>query len=407
MSPRTIFHIDVDAFFASVEEALDPSLKGKPVIVGGKGNDRGVVACPNYEARKLGVKTAMPLRTASQLAPQAIFIPGNFERYHYFSQEILKILYSFSPDLEPMSLDESFLDATGCLHFWDSVEAMARAIKKKIQENLSVTVSIGAASNKTCAKIASDFQKPDGLTIIPLGKEKEFLAPLPVEKIPGVGEKTSAVFHQKGITTIGELAATRCEFLHELFGVRGDFLFEVANGMDSREVSWDESVKSVSRSTTLEHDTTDDELIEALLFYLTERCCKRLRELRRCARAIAVTVRYSDFSTFTRHRTLRLPSNYDALVYQAVIHLFQEFVEWQQPIRLVGVRVSELCPVSDQGNVFSLKKNQLARLYEGIDRMREKFGYSIIYPATVMRLPMTESLRIDGFRVRRPSLSRS
>ena len=416
---RTIFHIDVDAFFASVEEALDPSLRGKPVIVGGKGNDRGVVACPNYEARKLGVKTAMPLRSAARLAPHGIFIPGHFEQYHRFSQKITEILYSFSPDLQPMSLDESCLDATGCLHSWKNPERMAQAIKKRILDTLSLTVSIGIASNKPCAKIASDFQKPDGLTIIPHGEEKNFLAPLPIERIPGIGGKTADVLHTVGITTIGELALTSKSLLHDLLGSRGDFLYEVANGRASDEIHTDESVKSISRSTTLGQNTTDYEFIEALLHYLTQRCCKRLRELRRSARTISVTIRYADFSTSTKQRTLHFPSNYDAVISHTMVQLFRTFVQRGRLIRLVGVALSDLCPLSDQYTIFQPmgilhgspighpfgRSTQFAQLYEGIDRMREKFGSDIVCSASRLHLDIDENLRLDGFRVRRPSLS--
>ncbi len=407
---RTIFHIDADAFFASVEEVLDPPLKGKPIIVGGRGLRpgqeycRGVVACPNYEARKLGVKTAMPLMTAARLAPRAIFIPGHFEEYHHFSQKIADILYSFSPDIEPMSLDESFLDATGCLHFWDSAETMARAIKKKIHDTLSLTVSIGVASNKPCAKIASDFQKPDGLTIIPHGEEKEFLALLPIERIPGVGSKTTELLHAAKIRTIGELADAPKSLLHTLLGVRGDYLYEVANGRTSDEIQTGETVKSVSRSTTLEHNTTDYEFIEALLLYLTQRCCKRLRELRLSARTVSVTIRYADFSTHTKQRTLHIPSSYDAVISREMIRLFREFVQRGRLIRLVGVAVSDLCPLSDQYTIFQPKSTRFAQLYEGIDRVREKFGHDIVSLASTLRLDIDEDPEVDGFRVRKPVL---
>jgi DNA polymerase-4 len=406
---RTIFHIDADAFFASVEEVLDPSLKGKPIVVGGKGlrpgqeYSRGVVACPNYEARKLGVKTAMPLMTAARLAPHAIFIPGHFEEYHRFSQKIAEILYSFSPDIEPMSLDESFLDVTGCLHFWDNAEAMARAIKKKISETLSLTVSIGVASNKPCAKIASDFQKPDGLTAIPSGKEKEFLAPLPIERIPGIGAKTAEVLHAARIKTISELAAAPKALLHNLLGIRGDYLREVANGQAPDEIHTHETVKSISRSTTLEHNTTDYEFIEAMLLYLTQRCCKRLRELRLSARTVSVTIRYSDFSTFSKQRTLHLPSNYDAVISREMVQLFREFVQHGRPIRLVGVAVSDFCSPGDQYTIFQPRSTQFAQLYEGIDKIREKFGRDIVSLASILRLDVNEDLQVDGFRVRKPN----
>jgi len=401
---RTIFHIDADAFFASVEEALDPSLKGKPVIVGGKGNERGVVACPNYEARKLGVKTAMPLMTAARLAPHAVFIPGHFEEYHRFSQKIAEILYSFSPDIEPMSLDESFLDATGCLHLWESAEAMAQAIKKKIFETLSLTISIGVASNKPCAKIASDFRKPDGLTIIPHGKEKDFLAPLLVERIPGVGPKTAEILHAAKINTIGELAAASKSILHNLLGVRGDYLSELANGHAPDAIHAHETVKSISRSTTLERDTTDYEFIEALLLYLTQRCCKRLRELQLSARTVSVTIRYSDFSTFSRQRTLHSPSNYDTVIAREMTRLFREFLQHGRPIRLVGVGVSDFSPPTDQYTIFQPKDSRFAQLYEGMDKMREKFGRDIVSLATTLRLDVDEDLAVDGFRVRKPVL---
>ena len=377
---RTIFLVDIDCFFAAVETVLNPHLKGKPVCVGGLRNERGVVACPNYEARRYGVRTAMPLRTAARLLPDdAVFLHGSYERYSEYSERVMNILESFTPDAGQVSLDEAFLDVTGCLHFWNGDTcAMAHAIKQRILQTLALTVSIGVASNKVCAKVAADLGKPDGLVVVEPGTEKAFLAPLPIERLPGIGTKTAAKLHQEDIQTLGQLAAWPVEHLHQRFGTVGLHLHEMANGNDPSPVVLDHVEKSISRDTTLARDTGDRAVLLATLYSLTERCCKTLREEGWHARTVTVRVRSSDFSTYQKQRTLWRATANEEELFPLVQRLLKELGVEGRTIRLVGVKVSNFQPEDEQLDLLLSKAAAYPELHRRIDALQEKYGHRSI-----------------------------
>ncbi len=301
---RQIMHIDLDAFFVSVEQVLNPDLKGKPVVVGGRPDRRGVVATASYEARAFGIHSAMPLITASRLCPQAIFIEGSFARYRDASQKFMAILADFSPYLEPLGLDEAYLDATGFESIHGSSRQMAESIRGRVNRELGLHASVGIATCKVVAKIASDLSKPDGLLVVPAGEEGSFLSKLPVDKLPGIGKKSEQILKGLGVSTIGELAALPPHVLKTHFGAAGEIMRNQANGIDDRKVEPPGEVSSISRETTFGKDTRDNSLLEATLRYLGERVGGELRQQGKQARCVAIKLRYADFTTVTRQHTL-------------------------------------------------------------------------------------------------------
>jgi DNA polymerase-4 len=285
-SYRIIAHLDLDAFFASVEENLDPSLRGKPVIVGG--GERGVVATANYIARRYGVHSAMPLRTARSLCPHGVYLNGNHRLYAEYSRKLMDILGQYSPLVEQVSVDEAYVDLTGTERLLGPVVRTTRAIQRRVQEELSLSISVGLATNKLVAKVASDLEKPHGFTVVRPGEETAFLAPLPVEKLPGVGPALLGQLHDRGVVTVGDLASVPEHLLRLSFGQWGEILARRCRGEDPRPVAVREAVKSISRETTFDEDSTDTGLLESTLLHLTEDVCRRLRRQRLEARTVTV-----------------------------------------------------------------------------------------------------------------------
>ena len=425
----TIFHIDIDAFFASVEEALCPALKGKPVVVGGLPDQRGVVSCPNYEARSLGVRTAMPLSRAYSLAPNAVFVKGSYHAYERYSRRFIEILQNFSPIVRAVSLDEAFLDANGCLHFWDyDPRSLAAAIKRAIFEELKITVSIGVASNRVCAKVASDRSKvvargelekgketgpPNGLLVIPVGGEREFLAPLPVSVIPGIGTRTAETLEALGIHTVGRLAGTDERSLTKIFGVTGTYLHNAANGVGSREVGEeDREAKSISRSTTFASDTNDPEFISSVFFYLSEKIARELRAEGLVASTVNVRMRYSDgapllgyrkesrtadrrFVTYQKSLTLDVETDSEFEISSTGHSLFRGLWLEGMKVRLVGIGVTNIHKGHSQSDLFSHVVERREDLLHGVDAIREKFGYGSVYFGITERLKGESKFRRD------------
>ena len=338
MAHRTILHIDLDAFFVSVEQVLNPELKGKPVVVGGKPDQRGVVATASYEARAFGLHSGMPLVTAVRLCPQAIFIEGSFPKYREASEKFMAILADFSPFLEPMGLDEAYLDATGFESLHGSVRQMALEIKKRVREELGLIASIGIATCKVVAKVASDESKPDGLIEVPAGEESAFLAPLAIDKLPGVGKKTEQVLKGLGISTIGKLAKMPPETLKSRFGVFGVTLHRFANGIDDREVSPRGEASSISRETTFARDTGDRTFLSGKLRYLAEKVGADLRQQGKQARCVTVKIRYADFTTITRSHTLSQATDTDQTIFQTGDDLMRKALTAdRRAVRLIGI----------------------------------------------------------------------
>lgn len=344
---RTIMHIDLDAFYAAVEQREHPEWQGKPVVVGAdpkQGTGRGVAMTASYEARKFGIKSAMPISRAYKLCPTAIFTPPNFPLYTAASDAVMDILRSHSEKFEQVSIDEAFIDVTAKVSRGDKnkIETFAVAIKNEIRQKEKLSCSIGIAANKLVAKIASDYRKPDGLTIVAAGREKEFLSPLPVRKLIGVGEKTEAVLKQMGVNTIGDLAALPNEFMLKEFGKIGLYLHEAANGVDNSEVEECYEVKSINRNYTFEEDTKDHELIFAAMNEMLEDAHSSLTQNNFRCKTIGIRARFEDFETHTKEKTVKEATKDLALIKTTAKTLLQPFLADKRLIRQVGIRLAHL-----------------------------------------------------------------
>ena len=379
---RCIFHIDLDAFFASVEQVHNPELKGKPVVVGGDPNRRGVVSSPSYEARPYGIRSGMPLSKARRLCPQAIFLQVNFSRYREASTKFMKILTDFSPIIEPLGLDEAYLDVTEYQRLYHSHEQMALAIKERINKNLNLTASVGIASCKVVAKIASDLCKPDGLLEIALGEERDFLTPLSVSKLPGVGGKTEQALKEMGITTIGELASCPLEEIRETFGMPGITMHRYANGIDDLAVEMPGELKSINRQVTFAQDTSDQHFLESNLRELCNELSAKLRFQNKQASCIAIKLRYADFKTITRQVTLREASNVMQVIFSTALQLLNEVLsKSEKPIRLIGIKVSTLPGKEKQLSLFGSTDpdtEKQKRLDNAIAQIQRKYSATSI-----------------------------
>ncbi|MBF0634863.1 MAG: DNA polymerase IV [Nitrospinae bacterium] len=376
---RIIMHVDMDAFFVTVEEVLNPRLKGKAVIVGGDPGGRGVVSSASYKAREAGVRSAMPLKTAKRLCPRAIFLQGSLGVYADFSRRIMEIMGRFTPSVEVVSVDEAYLDMTGCqrLHKAGPL-AVAQRIRDAIQNEVGVPCSIGIASNKITAKIASTSAKPGGMLYIMPGYEAEFMAPLPINRLPGVGPSTEAEFIKLGVTTIGGLAGIPEAALKRVFGSRGAGLACIARGDDHREVDTDdEEAKSIGKEVTYSVDTNDMETMEATLSYLSERVGARLRRTGLAFRRVTLKLRYADFNTITRSRVIEAPSTGSGDIFKTVKKLLVAALPSRRMgVRLVGVTVSSFAEPERQVCLFGNgAKLAVERLDRSVDMARDRFGF--------------------------------
>lgn len=379
MATRTIFHLDMDAFFVSVEELFDPSLKGKPVVVGGRPNQRGVVSAASYAARKFGVHSAMPLRTAYQLCPQAIFVEGHPDRYRELSGRVREVLDSFSPAVSMASIDEAYLDVTGTERLYGPPLAAAHKLHERIKERTQLNCSIGIATSRLVAKVSSDQAKPNGVLWVMPGLESQFLAPLEVRRIPGVGKVMEKNLHAMGIRKVGDLAALDVKFLEEKFGKWGLALAGKSMGADAggwfdSEVGVSEDPKSISHEHTYGEDTKDRDQLDASIAQLTEMVARRLREHGLWTRTVQLKLRYTDFSTFTRAHTLDHATQVDTDILAESRALFAR--HWTgKPIRLLGVQVGNLTREEGQLSLLEQEKSDRWRRALGAaDAMRDKYG---------------------------------
>jgi DNA polymerase-4 len=389
---NTILHVDMDAFYASVEQRDRPELQGKPVIVGGLAG-RGVVCAASYEARLFGVHSAMPIARARRLCPAGVFLPIRMHHYAVISRQIRDILLSFTPLVEPLSLDEAFLDVRGCGGLFGPAEAIARQLKKRIRAESGLIASIGVAPNKFLAKLASDHGKPDGLVVVPADKVAEFLAPLPVGRLWGVGAKGEKRLHTLGLRTVGQIAASSETALVSHFGELGRHLWQLAHGMDDRAVVPDRQAKSISTETTFAADLSDREALQAWLLDLVEQLAARLRSQGLQARTIELKVRSSDFSTRTRSLSLVESSDVTLVLWQAAKTLFARTVVRELlPLRLLGVGVTRLAKgAAVQGDLFDEGSRQRqSALDQAVDAIRRQFG-----TAAVQRGSLVERQKID------------
>lgn len=373
---RWILHIDMDAFFAAVEQRDNPALRGLPVIIGGLGQ-RGVVSTASYEARRYGIRSAMPMSEARRKCPQGIYLAGDHGKYARVTKEIQAILNDYSPRIEPLSLDEAFLDVSGMELLYPDVVDIAREIKRRIKEELNLTASAGLATNKFIAKIASDMQKPDGLTVVRPGEEATFLRELPVEKLWGIGGVSAAALKQAGISTIGQLAAIAPEQLKASVGAWALDFQRLAQGMDARPVEEGRMPKSVGNEETYEQDIGDEETALARLFALACKVGWRMRRYGLQGRTVTIKVRAADFKTVTRSRTSAEGLQYDEDIYRIAKDLFSE-LEQARRIRLLGVTVSHLQGAQQLSLFTCAEERRKSAVYGAMDRLRERFGKGIV-----------------------------
>jgi DNA polymerase IV len=381
---KKIIHVDMDAFYASVEQRDNPELRGKPVVVGGSPQSRGVASTCSYEARKYGIRSAMPLAEAYRRCPQAIFVPVNGRKYREVSLQINKIFHDYTPIVEPLSLDEAFLDVTGSTRLFGSAENIAKEIKARIQKELELTASVGLACNKFLAKIASDLKKPNGLVVVAPDKIQQFLDPLPVERIWGVGVKTAERLHGLNIRCVRELRQLEVEYLERLFGIGGNQLYHLARGIDERPVEIERGVKSIGREITFSEDIRDREALATFLLELTVDVGRKLRKEALKAKTINLKLRFKDFSTITRARTLDSLTNLDEDIFASSSELLQEVV-LKDSVRLIGVSVSNLSDQEDsQLSLFAEPKQEKENLTKAVDQLKERFGEKSIIRARLL-----------------------
>ena len=403
---RRILHVDLDAFFVSVEQAAAPELRDKPVVVGGRPDRRGVVASASYEARVFGVCSGMPLSQAYRLCPQAIFLQGSFPAYRDASEKFMTILSDFSPCLEPGGLDEAYLDITGC-ELFGTPSQLAFTIKKRIKKELKLIASIGIAGCKVVAKIATDFGKPDGLIEVAGGEEKDFLSPLPIASLPGVGKKTEQSLKAMGIKTVGQLAAMPVEVMKNRFGSFGLMIHHHANGIDNREVEPAGQAKSISRETTFAADSFDKAFLQAVLQYLCERVGAELRQEVKQARTITLKLRYSDFETITRSFSSRVAVDTDDAIFANAARLLgQALAGKTKPVRLIGIGASNFEDYVKQLNLLDTHPQRLEHLDKAIDRIRNKYGFTAIQTGRTLMLKDIFDKRKGNYVLETPSLSR-
>jgi DNA polymerase-4 len=393
--PRTIFHVDMDAFFVSVEELFNPSLKGKPVVVGGQAHERGVVSAASYAARKFGVHSAMPLRTAAKLCPQAVFVDGHPERYREYSAKVYEVLCKFSPKLEMVSIDEAYVDMTGTERLHGPPTRAAHVLHESMKSATNLNCSIGIGTSRLIAKVCSDQAKPNGMLYIVPGGEVAFLKPLDVRKIPGVGKVMEQRLHDRGINTVGDLALHDADWLEANFGALGLALAGKSKGLDAgawfeTDIGGDNGPKSVSHEHTFNNDTAEAQTLEAMLARLSEMVCRRLREQKLHARTLQLKLRYSDFTTITRARTVEKPTAVDSEVFTAIRELFRD--NWNKgPVRLLGVHAAHFDEESDQLSLEGQSSHdKWKQALSAADRMREKFGEHAISMATGMKARFRE-----------------
>jgi DNA polymerase-4 len=388
---KTIFHVDMDAFFVSVEELFDPSLKGKAVVVGGQRDERGVVSAASYEARKFGVHSAMPLRTAAKLCPHAIFVNGHPERYRECSEKVYAVLTSFSPQVEMASIDEAYLDMTGTARLHGPPLRAAHTLHQKIKSETQLNCSIGIGSTRLIAKVSSAKAKPHGILWVIPGQETKFLAPLDVRDIPGIGKVTENNLRQMGINTVGDLARMQESSLDDSFGKWGVAMAGKARGEDAggwfaNEVGADVGPKSISHEHTYNEDTADADQIESTLMRLSEMVGRRLRENKLHARTIQLKLRYKDFTTITRAYTLNAPTQLDTEIFDQIRTLFRKNWRKGAQVRLLGVHVSSFEDSAAQGDLIEdVRRQRWQQALSAADRMRDKFGESSVSLATGLK----------------------
>lgn len=405
---RDILHVDIDAFFASVEQVRNPALQGKPVVVGGLPGQRGVVASASYEARAYGLHAGMPLVTAQKKCPHALFFKGSFPLYKEINRKIRTILLCYSPAIEQVSIDEFFVDLSGCRRLHGPPLAAADSAKRAIREATGLSVSIGIGANKLVAKIASKLSKPNGIMEIGRGYESLFLSSLDLGRVPGIGRKTAEILETFNVRTVEELRGIPLPLLEQTFGQNGRALYHRARGQDDSPVAERDMPRSVSRETTFEEDTAERDFLEGMLHYLVERIGKRLREDELFGRTVRVKIRYADFREEARSVSLEEATHQDDALFASALDLFRKLYTRRVRLRLVGVAVSGLSRLGyHQEDLFTpsrfLKKEAF---YHSLDRIRNRFGFSTVTVGRSLHLLSRLQRTPSGFLLKTPSLTR-
>ncbi|MCU1241102.1 MAG: DNA-directed polymerase [Candidatus Acidoferrum typicum] len=378
-SVALILHVDMDAFFVSVELLERPELRGKPVIVGGGPNQRGVVTAASYEARKFGVHSAMPLRTAGRLCPHAVYLYSHHAKYSEWSDRVATTLAKFSPIVEMVSIDEAYLDLSGTERLHGPPLAATDKLLRTITRDTGLPCSGGLATTRLVAKVASDQAKPRGFLWVAPGSEARFLAPLSVRKIPGIGEVTERALRALSIETVEQLAAQPLEKLEKVFGQWGTALYRKARGGDSYEFVIDAEPKSISHNHTFGEDTDDTVALSAMLSHLSQKACKRLREAGLATRTLTLTIRYTGFDTYTRSKTLSEPTQLDTDIFAVFQKLFREHRNQRRKIRLLGVSLGGLTHGAEQLDLLSAERRaKLEKLTRATDNLRDRFGFDSV-----------------------------
>ena len=383
--PRAILHVDMDAYFASIEQRDHPDWRGQPVIVGAGSQERGVVSAASYEARKFGVHSAMPSRTAYKLCPHGIFVHPHMTKYGEVSKQIMAILETFTPFVQPVSIDEAFLDVTGSINIFGDALTIAKRIKVEIHCQTGLTASVGVAPNKFLAKLGSDLNKPDGLTVITDANKIEILAPLPVAKIWGVGKVTEKQLQEMGLHTIGDIQRLPLDKLRQRFGNLADHLHALAFGEDAREVKTDDKAQSIGSEYTFAVDTANIAQIKKCLLEQCEEVGTRLRQSRVSTRTVQLKLRYADFTTITRRKTLQQPTQDEMMLYEVAGQLLVAAGIAGKHIRLIGVCGANLVPPEVQSDLFNRDGEKRTRLAKAVDELRSKLGSGAIKRGTALR----------------------
>jgi DNA polymerase IV len=395
---RKIMHIDMDAFFAAVEQLDNPAFRGKPVIVGADPRGRGVVSTCSYEARQYGVHSAMPIREAFNRCPLGIFVPPRGERYAQISRQIMNILAEYTSLVEPLSLDEAFLDLTGSEPLFGPVEEIARQIVARIENEIGLSASVGIAPNKFLAKLASDLRKPKGFVVITRDNAGRILEGLPVSKIWGVGPKTEAALKELGIQTVGMLQRADPQVLIDKFGEMGEDLYQLAHGNDERPVSAGEEAKSVGHELTFQTDSDDRPFLGGVLLWLADQVARRLRRYGLKGRVITIKIRDNNFKTITRRTTLNEPTDFEETIYREARKLAEQAHWGGKKVRLIGISVSGFTknePVQLQ--LFAEPDpgagSELQKLHQTVDQLRDRFGEEIITKGTILQVKRRVELK--------------
>jgi len=396
---RVILHVDMDAFFAAVEQREHPVLIGKPVIVGAdpkKGKGRGVVSTCSYEARVYGIHSAMPISQAYKLCPHGIYVPPNGSLYSQVSKEIFSLFYEFTDLVEPLSIDEAFLDVSGCIQLFGSAKNIGEKLKYRIYETQALTASVGIAPNKFLAKIASDLEKPDGLVIVDEDHIQEFLDPLPLNRMWGAGVKTIEKLNKQNIYTIGDLSKLPKNVLEQKFGKQGTHFYQLSRGLDNRPVIAGHEVKSVSNETTFSDDLYDMNILRETLLHLSEKVAYRMRQKNLKGKTVQLKLRYEGFETITRSKTLKNNTANTEIIFQVIWELFESNYDQQRKVRLLGVGMSGFDEkISQQLSLFDDPEKKISDLDIVEDLVRKKFGKNAINRAEGMHKSKDPDLWFD------------